>query len=229
MDNKLSENGLRFINKFVALLAHDFINRNEESKLALEFSSLDADEKSYIFVKKYNLWERYVGKKEIITHGEGATVYHMVNLVSNLDLSGHIQSESNLNPCDIHCEGFVTFLSIAGRERKIELCRLLVERHGADVNYQDDDGKTALHYIASKIHINTLKDLDVFKYFILNGADLSLEDNDGKVATEYLSGDANHISVAEGLASVLNSIYSPGEDGVINNINEAPAFEFDLP
>lgn len=229
MDKKISENGLRFINKFVALLAHDFINRKDEDKLAIEFNSLSVDEKSYIFVKKYNLWERYVGKKEIITPGEGSPVYHMVNLVSNLKLSEHINADKDLNPCDIHCEGFVTFLSIAGRERKIDLCRLLVERHGADVNYQDDEGKTALHYIASKIHINSLKDLEAFKYFVLNGADLSLEDNNGKVAIEYLSGDSGHISVAEGISSVLNSIYSPGEKGLINNINEAPAFQFDLP
>lgn len=64
---------------------------------------------------------------------------------------------------------------LSSSERLPLIVRLM--EYGADINEQDNEGKTILHYI------ETIRDLE---FLVKNGADVSIKDNDGKVWSDYV-------------------------------------------
>ena len=58
-------------------------------------------------------------------------------------------------------------------------CAILLIEAGANLDVQDDDGKTALMYAVQKIH------LEAIKYLIEYGADITLKSKEGLTAFEY--------------------------------------------
>ncbi|KAK7868690.1 hypothetical protein R5R35_008220 [Gryllus longicercus] len=63
----------------------------------------------------------------------------------------------------------------------LSVCRGLLERLKANVNLQDGDGQTALHYASSCGHI------DIVKYLLENGADKNITDSEGSLPLDVAS------------------------------------------
>lgn len=67
-------------------------------------------------------------------------------------------------------------LLAAAYSNDFEECERLVEEEGANVNFQDHDGQTALMYACSEILLRTAKTL------VSLGADVNIQDNNGNTA-----------------------------------------------
>ena len=89
-----------------------------------------------------------------------------------------------------------------------EVVQYLLE-NGADVNYRDKDGKTALYYFIScyrssdwrSKYKTKIKPIDIFNLFIKSGADFNISDNDGISIKELIK---NKYDFNKDLASVYN-------------------------
>jgi hypothetical protein len=76
---------------------------------------------------------------------------------------------------------------------------LLVDVGNAQLNKQDDYGKTALHYAAHGDHLETAK------YLVAHGCSLTVQDNHGFTALEYAT-RRNHPQLVQFLTSASNLI-----------------------
>ena len=95
-----------------------------------------------------------------------------------------------------------TALIWAADRGNAELVALLLDR-GADLNLQDCDGQTALHYAAICGHA------DVAKALLADArCDRSITDNDGSVPIEYVDEDDEELRDGESLWLLLPHLYS---------------------
>jgi len=88
-------------------------------------------------------------------------------------------------------------ISPENREATISALSCLL-RHGTSPNYQDPEGKTALHILAKTTEMTSDTKLEILTLLLQNGADTAtIEDNDGNLPMNYLgNSDAFNPSVA---------------------------------
>lgn len=70
---------------------------------------------------------------------------------------------------------------------RLEVCKFLIDS-GADINVQDNEGRTPSHWACSRNHLDQIKSL------MENGADVNVKDNDGKIPL-HLACEENHLDV----------------------------------
>lgn len=96
-------------------------------------------------------------------------------------------------------EAIETPIFKACADRNIPLIDALVDG-GEDVNYQNENGCTALHYAVF------FQEIDIAKCLIINGADINIKDARSRTPLSYLSFDEKHIFIFNELHELYQSL-----------------------
>ena len=82
----------------------------------------------------------------------------------------------------VNKEGLTPFLLAVDCEFSIKTLKYLVD-HRCDINAQEENGRTALHYALD------LENKQLIKTLIEMGADINIEDNEGSSVKKEIEGD----------------------------------------
>jgi ankyrin repeat protein len=82
----------------------------------------------------------------------------------------------------VNKEGLTPFLLAVDCEFGFDVLKYLKD-HGCDINAQDENGRTALHYALD------LENKYLIKTLIEMGADINIEDNEGSSVKKEIEGD----------------------------------------
>ena len=101
----------------------------------------------------------------------------------------------------------MTLLMHAVEDERMDIIDCLIQ-HGCDINFQNNDGWTALHYACDLSNINR----DIIERLISNGASGLLKDNNGCTALHYAAMYAKDVNVIHQLLFVSdpNSLNNMG-------------------
>ncbi len=87
-----------------------------------------------------------------------------------------------LTATSVNKEGLTPFLLAVDCEFSFKTLKYLLD-HGCDINAQEENGRTALHYALD------LENKDLIKFLIENGADINLEDKEGSSVKQEIEAD----------------------------------------
>lgn len=87
-----------------------------------------------------------------------------------------------LTSTSVNKEGLTPFLLAVDCEFSFETLKYLLAQ-GCDINAQEENGRTALHYALD------LENKALIKFLIENGADINIEDNEGSSVKQEIEAD----------------------------------------
>jgi len=100
------------------------------------------------------------------------------------------------------------------------IVQLFVE-NGADVNAEDDDGYSPLHYLFFYYHQK--KDLfEILQFLLENGADINVKDKDGWTPLHYLCSNYNN----DNLMDIVQFLVEKGADANVKDKNGETPLHF---